>query len=65
MAKQNGQVAVTKNYTKNGEEVAAKPNIGHGHVAAAGTNRLQGSRPQSGDGQGIRSKRMKLYVVVT
>jgi hypothetical protein len=65
MAKQNGQVAVTKNYTKNGEEVATKPNIGQGHIAAAGTNRLQESRPQSGGGQGMRSKRMKLDVVAT
>jgi hypothetical protein len=65
MAKQNGQVAVTKNYTKNNEEVAAKPNIGQGDIAAAGTNRLQESRPQSGGGQGMRSKRMKFDVVAT
>jgi hypothetical protein len=50
MAKQNGQVAVTKNFTKNGEEVAAKPNIGQEHIAAARTNRLQESRLQSGGG---------------
>jgi hypothetical protein len=65
MAKQNGQVVVTKNYTKNNEEVAAKPNIGQGHITAAGSNRLQESRPQNGGGQGMRSKRMKLDVVVT
>jgi hypothetical protein len=58
-------VTITKNYTKNGEEVAAKPNIRHGHTAAAGTNILHGSRPQSGGGQGMRSKRMKLDVVAT
>jgi hypothetical protein len=65
VAKQNGQVAATKNYIKNGEEVAATPNIRHGHVTAAGTNRLQVSRPQSGGGQGMRSKRMRLDVVAT
>jgi hypothetical protein len=65
VAKQNSHVAVTKNYIKNEEEVAAKPNIGHGHVASAGTNRLQVSRPQSGGGQGMRSKRMRLDVVAT
>jgi hypothetical protein len=62
VAKQNGQVVVIKNYIKNGEEVAAKPNIVHGHVAAAGIHRLQVIRPQSGGGQGMSNKRMRLDV---
>jgi|UniRef100_A0A804U6P0 hypothetical protein len=62
VAKQNDQMAVTRNYTKKGEEVPAKPNIGHGHVTAAGTNKSQGSMLQSGGDQGMSSKRMRLDV---
>uniref|UniRef100_A0A804RKJ7 Uncharacterized protein n=1 Tax=Zea mays TaxID=4577 RepID=A0A804RKJ7_MAIZE len=62
VAKQNGQVVVTKNYTKKGEEVAAKPSIGHGRVAAARTNKSQGSMLRGGGDQGVSSKRMRLDV---
>jgi hypothetical protein len=57
-------VDVTKNHTKQGEGVVTKRNIGHGHVAAAGTNKLQGSRLQSGGDEGVSSKRIKLDIVV-
>jgi hypothetical protein len=62
VAKQNGQVVVTKIYTKKGEEMAAKPSIGHGRVAAAKTNKSQGSMLRSGGDQGVSSKRMRLDV---
>jgi hypothetical protein len=57
-------VVVTKITQSRVKEVVAKPNIGHGHVVAVGTNKLQGSRLQSGGDQEVSTKHIRLDVVV-